>query len=266
MAKPSRIWDLVDEFFQARALFMQIYDAYEQGVLRHAEERGVDRKNLRLDAGDVSALLDTGQLVDLRDRHLDPLKEISHELFRADESTDIFDRYVTDAFHEISILKEEHLKVDSSAPAYDQLEEEEEVQAILDEVHQLFPRKVHHVYALFQKAKGRLEQLLPAYQGETVLIRSLFLFGEGVLVEAYPGGIAEFYDVLYPGSGAPKAYSEVGKSFLGSGFLEQARDAFARCIIAAEAVTPRTPELEEIIRDAKEKAQRAKRVPASPPR
>ena len=267
MPSRSKIWDIVDEFFQARALFMQIYDAYERGVLRHAEERGVDRKDLRLDADDVSALLDNHQLADLRGRHLVALKETSHQLFRTDEATDIFDRYITDAFHEVSILMQEHLKVHRVMPAYTQMDEdEEEVEAILDEVHQLFPNKVHHVYALFQKAKERLEQLIHEHDRNTVLLRSLYLFGDELLGGVYDGGLEEFYGYLYPDLGAPKGYLEVGRSFLESGFLEHAREALGKCLVLAQKATPRGPELEEIVKEARELVQRAKRVPVSPPR
>jgi hypothetical protein len=252
------IWELLEEFFRSRALFRKIHEVYEESVLQHADEKGVDRAELRLDADAVSALLDTRQLGDLRDRHLFRLKELSHGLFRTADSTDVFDRYVTDAFHEISILKEEHLKVFTFAPDYDQLEEQEEYQAILDEVHHLFPIKVHHVYTLFEKAKNRLEQLIPSYSRDTVLMRSLFLFGDDLLGEVYEGGLHEFYRILYPELGATEAFYRVGKSFLGAGFLDHARDAFEKCIDAGRKESTRTPLLEKIVAEAGNHLERAK--------
>ena len=266
MGKKTTIWDLIDAFYNARALFMDIYEAYEDGVLQHAKERGIDREELRLDAKGISALLDMKTLSDLRDNHLLPLKEISHDLFRSDDATDLFDRYVHDAFHEISILKEEHLKVYSFAPENAHLEEEEEYQAIMDEVHQLFPHKVHHVHALFGKAKGRLEQILPAFGEDRVLVRSLFLFGDELLGNVYEGGLAGFYKYLYPEHGAVEGYCRVGKSFLASGFLEKAREAFEECIAAGEKSEPKTAEIEQIIKDARERLAKARKTPEPQPR
>ena len=266
MRARTTFWDLIAAFFRARSLFMKVYQDYEGRVLRHAKERGVDRESLRLDAKGVSELLDLKVLADLRDRHLTPLKDIAHDLFRLADATDVFDRYVHDVFHEISILKEEHLKVYSFAPDYEHLEEDEEVKAALDEVHQLFPHKVHHVHALFLKAKQRLEQILPGYGGDRILIRSLYLFGETLLADAYDGGLEEFYGFLYPDLGEVEAYFQVGSSFLASGFLQQAREALQRCITRGEKAHPGSPALEKILSDARERLEKAKQAPASRPR
>ena len=261
----ATIWDLVSEFFEARALFMKIYQAYEERVLRHAKERGVDRKVLRLDAKGVSALLDLRLLAELRERHLDKLKDISHDLFRSEEATDVFDRYVSDIFHEISILKEEHFKIYTFAPEYDHLKEEEEYREILDEVHELFPHKVHHVHVLFQKAEDRLEQLLPAYGKKRILVRSLYLFGEGLVGDVYDGGLEGFYRILYPNLGAVEAYFEVGKSFLASGFLKQAQEALEKCIAVARNHEPKSEDLEKVLAEARERLEKARKAPAVHP-
>lgn len=250
----ATIWDLLQTFFKARALFMEIYEAYEARVLRHAKEGGVAREDLRLDAKGVSALLDLKKVGELRERYLLSLKEIAHDLFRSEEATDIFDRYVHDVFHEISILKEEHLKVFTFAPEYGHLkgEEDEEYQVVLDEVHQLFPHKVHHVHALFGKAKTRLEQILPGYGEDRVLMRSIYLFGEELLGDAYDGGLEGFYKYLYPDLGAVEGYFQVGKSFLESRFLDKAKEALLKCIALGEKTEPKTPALEKMIADARD--------------
>ena len=62
----ATIWDLTEAFFEAQREYRDVYTLYESRVLTHAEERGVDRRRLRLDAAEVSGLLDFRRLGDLR--------------------------------------------------------------------------------------------------------------------------------------------------------------------------------------------------------
>src|SRR5438477_5368895 len=149
-------WDLIFHFFEAQRQFRETYDTYETKVLQYAEERSVDRRFLRLSAEEVSGLLDFRKLENLRNDELEALKAVSHNIFRNEDSTDPFDRYVSQIFHELSILKEEQYKVSTFAPEYKKLEERAEYESILDEVHEAFPRQVHGIYELFRKAEERL--------------------------------------------------------------------------------------------------------------
>ncbi|MBI4577347.1 MAG: hypothetical protein HY722_13895 [Planctomycetes bacterium] len=226
----DHFWFLFQEFFRSRGKFASIHAAYEGEVLRFARERGVDRKDLRLDVDEVSRLLDFRELERLRNRHMFPLKEIAHGLFRGQGTTDVLDRYLSDIFHEVSILKEEQYKAKDTAPGYRGIHDQEEVENILAEVHEAFPQKVHHISSLFGKAQERIEALLPLHAHDKVFCRSLYLHGPALLRKAYPRGVEDVYRILYPAGGPGEGYLVVGQSFLEAGFLDQAREALTRAL------------------------------------
>lgn len=227
-------WDLIALFFDAQRQFRETYDTYETKVLQYAEERGVDRRFLRLSAEEVAGLLDFRKLEHLRNDELEALKNVSHNIFRSVDSTDPFDRYISQIFHELSILKEEQYKVSTFAPEL-KTEEKEEYESILDEVHEAFPRQVHGIYYLFQKAQTRLEELLPQFargpKGK-VTIRSIYLFGDETFRGFYPNTIEDVYRIAYP-NGAPEGYFTVARSFNESGFREYAVEALDHAIRAS---------------------------------
>jgi len=168
----------------------------------------------------------------LRDNYLTPLKEACHRLFRTEDSTDFLDRLVNDIFHELSILKEEHYNVLTYATDETALvlgpdrDLHEEQQAILDEVHDMFPSKVHRIAHLFETGSVALEALLHRWNSDVVLIRSLFLQREGFVEQAYPDGLDQFYKLMYGPEDYLIGYHVVGHSFFQSGFLEMAVTAF----------------------------------------
>ncbi len=246
----AQLWFLVEEFYTSRIIFNEIYERYERMVLKYARERGVDRKVLRLNAVEVSGLLNFKELEDLRNNHLFPLKNLSHALFRGADSTDKFDRYLSDVYHEISILKEEQYKVRAYAPEYERAQEQEELDTILAEVHEFFPQKVHHIHNLFRKAQGRLEEILPAHSRERVLIRSLYLYGGDLLAAVYAGGLDDLYAVIYPVGGAAEAYMEVARSFLESGFADEGREALRKVIDAVDRTEHPTPKVADLRAEA----------------
>ncbi|HVY63038.1 MAG TPA: hypothetical protein VHF22_15380 [Planctomycetota bacterium] len=239
-------WDLISHFFEAQRQFRETYDTYETKVLQYAEERGVDRRFLRLSAEEVSGLLDFRKLEALRNGELQVLKTISHKIFRSEDATDPFDRYVSQVFHELSILKEEQYKVSTFAPEYMKRAEKAEYESILDEVHEAFPRQVHGIYDLFQKAQARLEELLPNFAREwrsprgRVTVRSIYLFGDDAFRGFYPNTIEDVYEIVYQG-GAMEGYLTVAKSFLESGFRAHAVEALEKALRAAP---PELPALE----------------------
>lgn len=225
-------WDLISHFFAARKLYLVTYERYETLVLHHAEEQGVDRRVLRLPAEQVAGLLDFRKLEVLRDGEMFALKTVSHNIFRNATSTDPFDRYVSQMFHELSILKEEQYRIATLVPLIQKEGHANEVNAILDEVHQVFPRFVHGIYELFEKAQDRLEELLPRFtdgpQGK-VTIRSLYLFGDETFRGSYANGIEDVYELIYEG-GAVEGYLAVARSFAESGFREYAIEALEKAL------------------------------------
>ncbi|HZV01378.1 MAG TPA: hypothetical protein VFF73_31990 [Planctomycetota bacterium] len=232
------LWDLTESFYLAFQAYDEVHGLYESRVLAHARERGVDRRALRLDAETVSKLLDLGKLESLRNGPLHEVKDVAHVLFRRKATTDKLDRYVSEIFHELSILKEEQYKVTTFAPEYRKGNELEEYESLLDEVHQEFPRKVHNIRDLFHKARWRLEAILRKQREDVVFARSLALFGEKLLEKCYPAGVLDFMTAIYP-CGSLEGNVVAARSFARGGFVVQARAAAKR---ALEAVVRGRPE------------------------
>ena len=101
-----------------------------------------------------------------------------------------------------------------------------ELTYILDEVHKLFPSKLNHIRYLFGKARERLEELLPAFTKNRIVVRSLYLQRDDWVREAYDNGLHQIYGFMYPQAGAAEGFFEVGKSFMESDFYPRALEAF----------------------------------------
>ena len=221
-------WRVVERFYLAWNNFQSVHDRYEQIVHDYVDKLGVPREKIRLDPRDLFELLSTQDLEVLRDDFLTPLKTACHRLFRTEDSTDFLDRLVNDIFHELSILKEEHYNVltyatDEAAmlPGTDR-DLHQEQQVILDEVHDMFPQKVHRISHLFETGSVALEALLHRWSSDTVLIRSLFLQRDGFVSRAYETGLDHFYQLMYGPDASAMGYLMVGSSFLDSGFHDSA--------------------------------------------
>lgn len=225
-------WTLVESFFNAYTAFRPIYDTYEARVTDHAQRQGTDRRYLRLQADEVAQLLDFTSLEDLRDGALFEFKAQTHNAFRDTslKNRDKLDRYANELFHNISILKEHQFMVSTFAVHYDQTTERMEYESVLAEVHEEFPTLVHRLHALFEKARERIETMLPKFSKDRVFLRSLFLFGDEVfgLIDAYPGGLEDVLRLVFPSGGPVRGYLEVARSFKQSGFTDRAREAVAR--------------------------------------
>ena len=220
-----RIWTIVELFYRSHAVFAKQFDNYEEKVQNYSRVTGMDRDQLRLNSAELASLLDLKDVERLRDDYIQQLKDLCHLVFRGHDQTDLLDRYVSDIFHEISILKEEHYNVKTYAPLYERDAAEIELRHILDEAHRMFPQKLKHIQYLFGRARARLEDHLPSFCRMPVFIRSLFLDREGFVRLAYPDGIERFYWLMYP-LGPLQGFYEVGTSFYLSGFFKQAAEAF----------------------------------------
>ncbi len=220
-----KIWTIVQLFYRSHAVFRDLFESYERKVLDYSRQTGIHRNDLRLKSTELGGLLDFKSLERLRDGYIQELKDLCHLVFRGQDSTDILDRYVSDIFHEISILKEEHYNVKTYAPLYERDQSEVELKHILDEAHTLFPQKLRHIKYLFGRAQGRLEGHISSLRGIRLFVRSLYLHRNDFVAEAYPDGLRQFYRFMYP-CGPVEGYYEVGLSFYRSGFLEEAMEAF----------------------------------------
>jgi len=269
----NQFWDLVQTFFEAATTFAEIYDSYEARVLAHADAAGVDRRLLRLSGKEVADLLEFDRLVELCDRHLVALKTIAQGIFRSSRSTDAFDRYATQIYHETSILKEEQYKVFRIAPAYQDTKDRKAYQTIIDEAHEAFPRQIHLIHELMAQALGRLEELLPHFQRDRVMLRSTYLFGDETFDVYYPNGYEDAFDRMFPREGgARKGLLEVARSFVLAGFRGQALEALK---VAQGLPTPSgspeetaqaaalATEIEELVEELKTRPPRKPRALAS---
>ncbi|MHC4600529.1 MAG: hypothetical protein ACYS47_16155 [Planctomycetota bacterium] len=225
----SDFWELVELFYSAWGYFRRLFEAYETMVNRFARDRGVHRKDLKLSAEEVSGLFDFKALERLRNDFLAPLKKKAHKLFRTSDSTDTFDRSVSEMFHEVSILKEEHYAVKTYWP----VENNDLSSLILEEVHTYFPIRLSKINLLFTRANGRLESLFPQNTENRVLVRSLYLYGDVLLTDIFPEGLRGLYGCMYPENGAADGYFFAGKSFYDSGFWELAQEALEKSQEAA---------------------------------
>lgn len=223
--RDSTVWRIVELFLHSVIEFRQIFDHYEWRVRQHSYQKGLHRLDLRLAPEDLAGLMDFKALERLRDGNIFPLKEACHEIFRGRHRTDLIDIYVSDLFHEISILKEEHYNVKTYAPQYARDSREVELTYILDEVHKLFPSKLNHIRYLFGKAQERLEELLPGFTKNRIVVRSLYLNRDDFVKAAYEGGIRDVYRFMYPDLGAVEGFYQAGLSFDESGFSVRALEA-----------------------------------------
>lgn len=225
----NQFWDLVRTYFEAARIFQEIHATYESKVMGHADAAGVDRRLLRLSGEEVAALIDFTRLERLCNCELMALKTIAHSIFRSPVSTDPFDRYASQIFHETSILKEERYKVGTIAPEYQQNEDLLTYQTIIDEAHEAFPRQVHMINTLMRRAQQRLEELMPYYRRDRVTLRSVYLFGDDIFDGFYPNGYEDGLARLFPEDGGTrKGLLEVARSFLAAGFADDAIEALER--------------------------------------
>ena len=221
------IWRIVERFYRSRFHFLRIHDRYEELVAQHVEKLGLPRAEIRLPPQELSQLLSYKELEVLRDEYLEPLKDSCHALFRTRDTTEFLDRVVNDIFHELSILKEEHYNVltydarNHAAPTPETMLAREQ-QAVLDEVHDVFPQKVHRIHHLYEVALGRLESILPNFRDDHVLIRSLFLHRDRFVARAYEKGLTRFFELLFGADHVVEGFRGVGDSFYHSGFYDYA--------------------------------------------
>jgi hypothetical protein len=221
-----RTWSIIRYFYLAQVHFRSEYERYDKKVMSYSRASGVEREFLRLNTEELAGLLEFKSLESLRDDYIQELKDLCHDVFRTADRTDPLDRYVSDIFHEISILKEEHYTVKTYAPQYERDSDEVELKFILDDAHTVFPKKLTQIRYLFGKARERMEKILPTVRSMPIVVRSLYLHrNEDFIRSAYPKGLKAFYSHMYP-LGAFEGYYQVAQSFYHSSFFREALKAF----------------------------------------
>ena len=130
-------------------------------------------------------------------------------------------------------MREEQFKVSTFADQYRLANELAEYESILDEVHEDFPRRVHHLHELFKRAQRSLEGVLRARRDDPIYLRSFYMFGEQSVRDAYPDGErGHAWRVFDAGPG--EAYFKAARSFARKGFREEALRALERAKVSLD--------------------------------
>ena len=152
-------WDFLAAFFASRRAFTSIFRRYEARVLRFAKEAGVHRDDLVLPPTDLARLFFPKRLQHLRDVRLAALREFAHGLFREAGVVEPLDTTCSHAFHEISILLEEH----QSVVRFQHLTDPRRYQQVFEEVSGYYPTRLRRIRKLFADGLRRVEELLPSW-------------------------------------------------------------------------------------------------------
>jgi len=92
----------------------------------------------------------------------------------------------------------------------------------LVELNQGVLSRTEQIMRMFSHSRERLEEMLSDFGEVKQFIRSLYLFGRERIQEIEEGGMEKFYFKVYPKRGPLEGYFQVGKSFLASGFHQEA--------------------------------------------
>jgi len=224
------VWDFLTTFVAARRTFLSIHRRYERRVLRAARDRGVPRTELRLPPKELWTLFDRRRLESLRDDRLAPLRDLAQEIFGSAGDSGLMDAYCGHIYHEIAILSEEHRSVGRFVRHHDP----RRYRSLFEEVSGYYPLRLNRVQRFFRSAMKRLDELLPGWSRERVIVRSVYLFGDSLAQRAFGSGKEAFYIRMYPNGGVIRGYLEAGRSFMEAGFAEYARKALSEALIAYE--------------------------------
>jgi hypothetical protein len=227
----SLVWDFVAAFFAARRAFHAVFKRYENRVLRFARDAGVHRDDLVLRPTDLARLFYPRRLQHLRDERLGPMRALAHSLFRESGVVEPLDTTCSHVFHEFSILLEEH----QSVVRFQHLSDPRRYEQVFEEVSGYYPTRLRRIRRLFADGLRRIEELLPEWSRDRVVVRSAYLFGARTVRDAWDEtGLDGLYVRMYPEGGAIEGYLEAGRSFAASEFRPEARAALEAAVRLAK--------------------------------
>lgn len=222
-ARRGLAWGVLEHHYGTRNKFLVIFRDYEERVARLVSERGVPREAIQLTAAETVELFDTQRLQALLRDDVIPLRETAHAFFRDQNIDEPYDFEVSRIYHELSILKEEHLSV-MNFPSHVGAKE---FGRLFAEVSQYYPERLRRVRDLLQRAQKRIDSLLPRFQNDPIVLRSTYLFRERLWPEGALAGLTRFLARMFPEAGSARGYARVGKSFLRAGFYVHAKECAA---------------------------------------
>ena len=251
-------WQFLRTFVGARQSFLNIHRLYDRRVLRAARAKGVHRDDLKLPPKHLFNLFHLRRLELLRDGRLEPLARMAHRIFGDDGDEGLLDAYCGHIFHEVSILSREHRSVGRFVRRHDP----HRYRVLFEEVRGYYPQRLKRVKRFFRLATKRVNELLPQWAEERIVVRSVHLFGDELSRRAGGRDRSMLYTRMYPEGGVVRGHAEAAKSFADGGFGRQAYEAVADTLLAAKAARA-TRTLTKDERSALRAAQSlAKRLPA----
>ena len=252
----GQAWRVLRLHHASRNAFLKVYKAYEARVAALVKERGVPREKIKLDAQETERLFDTKRLNDLIDANVVLLREASHAYFRDQDVVEPYDSKVSRVYHELSILREEHLSVRN----FPKGGSPREFARHFREVSEYYPRRLRRVRDLVARAQKRLDDLLPRFKDEAIVLRSAYLFREELWPDNPRAGLGRFLTKMYT-EGAAHGFLRIARSFFKAGFFthaaECARMGAAAAGKEAQARTTRAKQVRETIRELDRVASRA---------
>ena len=224
----GQAWRVIQLHYCGRHAFTAVHRDYESMVALLVKKRGLPREELRLDPTETRELFKSEALRELLARWVEPLREAAHALFRESNVAEPYDTKVSRIYHEGSILVEEHRSVlnfpkDGSAREFARL---------FREVSEYYPVRLRRIRDLFARAARRLEEILPQFADDPIVLRSAFLFRAELWPEATRAGLLRFLDHMVPQGGAREGLVAIAQSFFKAGFFEHAAEC-ARTGVAA---------------------------------
>ena len=227
-SRRGQAWRLIELHYCGRHALTVVHRDYEAMVARLVEARGMPREELRLNPNETRELFKSADLRDLIVRWIEPLRKTAHAFFRESNVSEPYDTKVSRIYHEGSILVEEHLSVlhfprDGSAREFARL---------FREVSEYYPVRLRRMRDLFARAQRRLQELLPQFAEDPIVLRSAFLFREELWPEHTRAGMMRFLDHMFPKGGASEGLVAIAQSFFKAAFYEEAAEC-ARIGVAA---------------------------------
>ena len=245
-------WRVLETHYLSRQAFLSIFRAYETRVAKLVDELGVAREDIKLNPDETRLLFDTDPLNDLIARHVQPLRERSHAYFRDHDVAEPFDSEVSQIYHELSILREEHLSVRDFPHTGGRT-----FARLFQEVSKYYPQRLRRVRDLFTRAQRRLEELLPGFKDDPIVLRSAFLFREELWPENPRSGIVRFLGKMYVDEGVAHGFLCIARSFFKGGFYNHAMDAARMGVAAAGKIRGSRTQMRELVRELDKLVARA---------
>ncbi len=238
---------MVRAHYLCRRTFTEIHRAYEERVAAYVKKSGKTRENLRLSVSETRSLFETSALDHLIDDGLERLRDFARTCFGDEDDVELYDSRVSRIYHELAILREEHRSVRN----FPREGSRREFTRLFNEISEYYPERLRRVKKIFASAERRLEELLPRYAEDRILLRSAYLFRTDLWPDGSRGALARFLGKMFPDAGEAHGFLQVARSFLRAGFFDEAEEC-ARMGVAvagkkAQARTTRAKEVRETI-------------------